>query len=192
MALDLRDMRFVGAALPEPFVKFELEALLAKWSLLPRLSAAEARALEAQWEPFRRKLRMLAETGMAHRVAAHVLHPLAPLLGYDAVTRAESVRTREGDEDGGWLLRDADGHGLRAWSVDLGSDLDAPARRGRAYRFSPARIAERVLLERGERVGLLTDGYELRLVLCDPARTGSHLAVRLDRAGGWRGAGRLW
>lgn len=192
MVLDLRDMSFAGAALPEPFVKFELEDVLTKWKLLRRPSAAEARALDDAWEQYRRKLRNLGEAGGDVRVAHHVLDPLKTALGYATFTRDDDVRTREGDEDGGWIYRTADGAAvLRAWSVDLGVDVDAPSRRGRAYRFSPARIAERVLLAKGERVGVLTDGVELRVILCDPARTGSHLAVRLDKAGGWRGAKRV-
>ena len=57
---------------------------------------------------------------------------------------------------------------------------------GRAYRFSPMRSAQRVLLASGERLGLLTDGEELRLLLCDPARPDSHIAIPLAGTGGWR------
>jgi hypothetical protein len=190
VALDLRDLTFAGAALPEPFVKLELEAQLQKFKLLPKLSREESAAFEEAWEVTRRKLRRLGEQGGPHRVADHVLAPLAEQLGYTRFAQEdEPVITREGAESAGWRMVTADGaHGLRAWAVDLGADLDAPSKRGRAYRFSHARIAERVLLAKGERVGLLTDGYELRLVLCDPARAGSHVSVRLDRVGGWRGA----
>lgn len=186
MALDLRDLSFAGSALPEPFVKFELEAQLQKLKLLPKLSPEES----AAWEVCRRKLRLLGDDGGERRVASHVLAPLAEALGYTHFEEErETVRTREGDENAGWRLRTADGSvSLRAWATGVGADLDAPSKRGRAYRFSHARVAERVLLAAGERVGLLTDGYELRILLCDPARAGSHVAIRLDRAGGWRGA----
>ncbi len=90
--------------------------------------------------------------------------------------------TREGAEDGGWLLPAPTGS-LRAWAVGRETSLDAPHRRGRAYRFSPMRAAGRVLLARGESVGLLTNGDELRLLLCDPARPDSHLTIAL---GLWR------
>ncbi len=75
---------------------------------------------------------------------------------------------------------------LRAWSFATDTDLDAPHRSGRAYRFSPMRSAQRVLLASGERLGLLTDGEELRLLLCDPARPDSHIAIPLAGTGGWR------
>jgi hypothetical protein len=184
-----------GPALPEPFVKGQLETLLARRGLLPRLKAGEAKSLQERWEVVRRRLRMLGGQGGAIRVAQHVLEPLASELGYASCTREPAVATREGEEDGGWLMRTGDGAAtgaatgaavLRGWAVAVGTDLDAPNRRGRAYRFSPSRVAQRVLLARGERLGLLTDGEELRLLICDPARPDSHVAIRLDRAGGWR------
>ncbi|TNF24073.1 MAG: hypothetical protein EP329_25795 [Deltaproteobacteria bacterium] len=188
MAFDLRDCTFFGPALPEPFVKFQLEAELTKRKLLPKTTGDEGRALQDRWDVYRRKLRALGEQGGDRRVASHVLEPLAERLGYAAFESQAEVITREGPEDGGWLFTSEDGRKLRAWSVGLGTDLDAPSRRGRAYRFSPSRVAQRVLLASGERVGLLTDGEELRLLLCDPARPDSHIAVRLDRSGGWRAA----
>jgi hypothetical protein len=208
MPLDLRDCTFRGPALPEPFVKFQLEAELAKRKLLPKATGEEGRALEARWDVYRRKLRALGEQGGDRRVASHVLEPLGERLGYGPLARQAEVITREGPEDGGWLFTASDGAGngagdgasetggaaaaagrvLRAWAVGLGIDLDAPSRRGRAYRFSPSRVAQRVLLAKGERVGLLTDGEELRILLCDPARPDSHIAIRLDRSGGWRAA----
>jgi len=188
MPLDLRDCTFFGPALPEPFVKFQLEGELGKRKLLPRTTGDEGRALEARWEAYRRKLRALGEQGGDRRVSGHVLEPLAERLGYEQFTREAEVITREGAEDGGWLFATSDRRVLRAWAVGLGTDLDAPTRRGRAYRFSPSRVAQRVLLAMGERVGLLTDGEELRLLLCDPARPDSHIVVRLDRSGGWRAA----
>lgn len=188
MALDLRDCTFFGPALPEPFVRFQLEGELLKRKLLPKATGAEGKALQDEWDVYRRKLRALGEQGGDRRVANHVLEPLTTRLGYERLARQTDVITREGPEDGGWLLQSGDGGSLRSWAVSLGTDLDAPARRGRAYRFSPSRVAQRVLLAKGERVGLLTDGEELRLLLCDPARPDSHIAVRLDRSGGWRAA----
>jgi len=84
------------------------------------------------------------------------------------------------------LVAPGEGKSLRAWAVDAGGDLDAPSRRGHAFRYSPAQIASRVLQAKAERVGLLTNGDELRLLLADPARPDSSIAVALDR-GGWRG-----
>lgn len=187
MALDLRDCTFSGSALPEPFVKFELERHLAALSPLPPHRGPDADALQDNWDAYRKRLRRLADQGGEQRVLNHVIEPLAPLLGYVAPARAEEVATREGVEDGGWWLATRDGSaGLRAWPVAAGIDLDAPNKRGRAYRFSPARVAARVLLAKGERAGLLTDGQELRLLLCDPARPDAHMAIALDRSGGWR------
>jgi hypothetical protein len=89
-------------------------------------------------------------------------------------------------EDGGWLMQSPCGAKLRAWSVGVEVDLDAPHRSGRAYRFSPTRSAQRVLLAGGERAGLLTNGDDLRLLLCDPARPDSHVTIPLAGAVGWR------
>jgi len=188
MALELRDCSSHGPALPEPFVKFQLERELSKRNLLAKTTGAEGRALEERWDVLRRKLRQLGEQGGDRRVANHVLEPLVERLGYSALERQAEVITREGAEDGGWLFTTAEGQRLRAWTVSLGTDLDAPNRRGRAYRFSPSRVAQRVLLASGERMGLLSDGEELRILLCDPARPDSYISIRLDRAGGWRAA----
>lgn len=188
MVLDLRDVSVAGPALPEPFVKLALEAELSRLRLLRKTTGKEGEALASAWDSLRRRLRALGEQGGQIRVKNHVLDPLAPILGYDGAEQREtSVVTREGEEDGGWLLTAADGARLRVFPVQAGTDLDAPKKRGHAYRYSPARIAFRVLLARGERVGLLTDGVELRLLIADPARPESHLHFRLDR-GGWRGA----
>lgn len=193
MALDLKDCTFFGPALPEPFVKFELENLLNKDKLLPSNVGGESKLLQNEWDNYRRKLRALSEQGGSIRVINHVFEPLVKLLGYDAIEKAEPVTTREDSkngEDGGYLITTSDkSNKLRVWAVEVGIDLDAPNKRGRAYRFSPSRIAQRVLLAKSERVGLLTDGQELRLLICDPARPDSHIVIRLDRGeGGWRSA----
>ena len=63
-------------------------------------------------------------------------------------------------------------------------DLDTPARRGAAYRYSHLRIAQRVLLAAGERVGILTNGVQLRVLISDPARPDSQIVIPIDP--GWR------
>ncbi|MFL9456937.1 N-6 DNA methylase [Tolypothrix campylonemoides VB511288_2] len=79
------------------------------------------------------------------------------------------------------MLVSADGKAkLRVWCVDFETDLDAPARRGSAYRYSHLRIAQRVLLTSGERLGLLTNGVELRLLISDPARPDSQVNIAID------------
>lgn len=190
MELALRDCSFVGPALPEPYVKLELLKSLRKKALWRAPDGREeSKAEQLSWDAYRRKLKQLGEQGGERRVFNHVIEPLRQFLGYAEAQKSALVETREGREDGGWVLRNGDGTVvLRAWSVECGDDLDAPNQRGRAYRFSPARVAHRVLLANGERVGLLTDGDELRLLLCDPARTDSHIAISLNAAGGWRSA----
>ena len=107
----------------------------------------------------------------------------ASTFGYGRPLRQHSVSTREGQEDGGWFLQAANGERLRAWSIASDIDLDGPDRSARAFRSSPTRIAQRVLLASGERAGLLTNGEVVRLLLCDPSRSDSHLSVGID---GWR------
>jgi hypothetical protein len=188
MALDLRDCKFHGHALPEPFARGDLDVALADRKLLPKTTGAEGKALDGFWEVYRRKLRALPDSAGAVRVASHVIEPLLGELGYVRLRRDEDVVTREGLERGGLVLETADGGALlRAWTIDSGADFDAPQRRGQAYRYSPTQIAQRVLLAKGERVGLLTDGTELRILFCDPARRESHVSIELGRAGGWRG-----
>jgi len=48
--LELSDCTFFGHALPEPFVKLELEGRLAKEGLLSEATGAERRRLEEEWE----------------------------------------------------------------------------------------------------------------------------------------------
>lgn len=192
MALVLRDIMFTGPAMPEPFVLHELEPLLAKKKLLERKSKVTKKKLEAQWEAYFRKLRAMGERGGELRVLHHVIEPLVERLGYEALVGSEKVVTREGPEPGGYLLCGSEGapH-LRAWVVPAQTDLDAPSQRGRAHRYSPALIAQRVLLTKGEKIGLLTNGAELRVVLSDPSRRDSHLSIDLGRSGGWRGSRRV-
>lgn len=186
MGLELSDCSFFGSALPEPFVKSDLEQELKKKKILPENKGNEGKTLQSQWEKYRKKLRDLGPQGGKHRVKNHVIDPLLEILGYTEIEVQENVITREGEENGGWLLKNANnGKSLRYWTEEIGTDLDAPQKRGKAYRFSPNRIAQRVLLAKKESIGLLTDGEELRILLCDPARPESHIVIRLDRSGGW-------
>jgi hypothetical protein len=180
MTLDLRDCTFSGPALPEPFVQFELAAHLAKLGLLVNRHGKD---FERDWGALRRQLR---STGGPQSLCNHVIAPLAECLGFDHPARQDDVATREGMEDGGWLMQAPCGSRLRAWPLTSGVDLDAPHRTGRAYRFSPMRSAQRVLLASGERLGLLTNGEDLRLLLCDPARPDSHIVIPLVGSTGWR------
>lgn len=181
MALDLTHCQFVGPALPGPFVRFELENELRKAKLLPKTTGADGQKLADSWEIYRRKLREVVLRAGAIRVENHVIEPLVARLGYAKLESGGEVETREGKEDGGTLLVSADGSArLRTWSVDLDTDLDAPARRGWAFRYSHIRIAQRVLLATGERVGLVTNGVELRILISDPARPDSQVIIPID------------
>lgn len=187
--LQLRDCHFFGPALPEPFVKFQIVKVLKKLGSWPkRVSKEDKKVHREAWTIYRRKLRKLGNQAGKQRVSNHIFEGLIGLLGYDKLVKSKAVRTREGDEDGGWLMELADGSAkLRCWSTDADTDLDAPARRGKAYRFSPTRVAMRVLMETQETLGLLTDGEELRLLIRDPSRRESHISILLTRSGGWRG-----
>ncbi|HEX3573483.1 MAG TPA: hypothetical protein VHU42_02680, partial [Rhodopila sp.] len=162
--MNLEDCSLSGSALTEPFLRDGLATV------------APVRVIRAgDWEDLRESLR----TGGAQRVHLHVTTRLASALGYSRPTRQHQVTTREGQEDGGWLLRAPNGATLRAWSIPTEADLDAPERSVRAYRASPTRIAQRVLLSRAEPAGLLTNGDVIRLLLCDPARSDSHLSIAI-------------
>src|SRR5690606_23976192 len=144
--------------------------------VLPTVTAAKD-----LWPPVRRSLREpLTEVSGHIRVRNIVLEPLAAVMGYTESAPAGKVRTREGDEDGGLIYRSADGHTLRAWTYGYNTDLDAPIQRGFTSRYTPQRIAERVLLTMGERVGLLTNGVELRLIISEAARVPSTITVDLN------------
>ncbi|WP_428489729.1 Eco57I restriction-modification methylase domain-containing protein [Rhodopila sp.] len=129
----------------------------------------------ADWDGLRTGLR----GGSARQVHRQVTLKLARALGYARVPRQDPVATREGQEDGGWLMQASNGARLRAWSIDSAADLDAAERSPLAFRVSPTRIAQRVLQSRGERAGLLTNGDVVRLLLCDPSRADSHLTIPL-------------
>lgn len=183
MALDLQnDCVFSGPALPLPFVTLNLEAELNRLRLLPRATGDDAKVLDEFWPTYRAHLRQLVSQGGPQRVKNQVIDPLLAcgLLGYTSIETADDVTTREGRESGGGLLVGGDGKRLRFWTTTLNEDFDAPAKRGEAYRFSHARVASRVLLASGERLGILTNGTDLRLLICDPARLDSSVSITLD------------
>lgn len=182
MALELlQHCTFTGPALPEPFVRFELENELSRLELLPKMTGDKGRELSEFWTYYRRKLYDLGVRGGELRVTNHIMVPLAKCLGYEQVRGVGKIETREGWEEAGALMTSADGAAnLRVWCTNYDEDLDAPARRGAAYRFSHQRIAQRVLLTKGERLGLLTNGSELRLLLSDPARPDSQIIIPID------------
>lgn len=195
MALDF--LRFghltlSGPALPEPFVRFELERALAKLKLLPDPTGLKGQKVGDEWRVLQRKIRDISANSGPLAISNKVLEPLTPRLGYATLDDAQEVQTREGLESGGALMKaaatgsDAASPHIRCWTTDFDADLDAPTKRGHAYRYSPTRIAQRVLLASGERLGLLTNGTQLRLLICDPARPDSFLEFDLTAWAGCR------
>ncbi|MEA2739601.1 MAG: hypothetical protein QOH05_2908, partial [Acetobacteraceae bacterium] len=168
MILDLDDCILAGPAITAPFLRDGLARTLD----LPD-------GIAAGWDQLRGSLR----TGDTQRVHQHVTTKLANALGYQRMLRQDPVTTREGQEDGGWLMRSSGGTQLRAWSIATDTDLDAIDQSPRAHRSSPTRIAQRVLLAKGEPAGLITNGDMLRLLLCDTMRMDSHLSMPV---GDWR------
>jgi Eco57I restriction-modification methylase/N-6 DNA methylase len=168
MTLDLDDCILAGPAMTLEFLRDGLAQVVDL-----RREAAPA------WDALRGSLRV----GGAQRVHQHVTTTLAEVFGYGHPLRQHAVITREGKEDGGWLLQAANGEQLRAWSIPSDLDLEALERSPRAFRSSPTRIAQRVLLASGEQAGLLTNGDAVRLLLCDKSRADSHLTIGLT---GWR------
>jgi Eco57I restriction-modification methylase len=170
------DIRFTGPALPETFVHLELEKEL-KPFLLKKKELTEA------WREWKYTLREpLSQAATWVRVRNVLVRPMAKLAGYAVAEESEPlVHTREGNEPGGLLLK-AGNDTLRTWVLDFAADLDAPIQRGKAYRYTPARIASRVLKATGEDLGLIINGEEVRLLL-DPARSDSSVTFLLN---GWR------
>lgn len=163
-----------GPALPDFYVQYELENKLK--GILPSATASKQ-----LWEEYRRKVRQPLTDVAGHiRVRNVVLEPLAPLMNYTQNSMGGKVRTREGDEDAGIIYADSTVNTLRCWSYGYGIDLDAPIQRGHTSRYTPQRIAERVLLTKGERVGLLTNGVELRLIISEAARVASMVNIDLN------------
>jgi len=176
----LAECYFNGPALPEPFVEFELERELNRLDLLPKTTGDEGRALAEFWTVYRRRLRELGGSDGALRIRRQVIEPLMERLAFARIEDAGKVRTREGDEDGGSLLVNDAGAKLRVWTASFDEDLDAPAKRGAAYRFSRVQIANRVIFASGERMGLIANGAEIRLVIGDPARPPSEIVIPID------------
>jgi len=172
--LDLADCGLSGAALTTAFLDDGLAQVLDRYALL-------AKSIEPGWDALRRSLRTRSGGG-TQMVHQRVTAKLASGLGYGRPLRQDPVTTRDGAEDGGWLMHANGGIKLRAWSVSGDLDLDAPPRSARTYRCSPTRVAQRVLLASDERAGLLTNGGTLRLLLSDPSRADSHLSIPIT---GW-------
>jgi len=180
MTLDLRDCTLAGPALTEAFLRD---------GLTPSADA------DAGWAALRSALAPHASGAIhGHRT---LLRALASALGYGRPIRQKPVATREGDEDGGWMVRSATAS-LRVWSAPHSPDSHpshkegAPGRRVRAdanprhssHRGSPTRAAQRVLFAARETAGLLTDGATLQVLLCDASRADTCLTAGSDHAAG--------
>lgn len=154
MSLDLCDCLLSGPALTEAFLREGLPV------------APEA---DRAWPQVRSAL-MRPPGSHVHR---DVMRPLLTALGHGRPVRQGAVVTREGAEDGGYLLRDGAAR-LRVWSIPGGADPDP------THRTSPTRSAQRVLFATRETAGLLTDGRVVRLLLCDASRADSCLTVAME------------
>jgi len=108
MALDLTDCQFTGPALPEPFVRFELEKELTKLKLLAKTTGTEGKQLKTDWETYRRHLAQLVVRGGPVRVRNHAVEPIIRRLGYAGLKQQDPVETREGRESGGYILTGGD------------------------------------------------------------------------------------
>jgi hypothetical protein len=137
------------------------------------------------WPIVHRGLQEFAGVGGPIRVLRHIANPLAITFGYDEMQRSETVATREGLEDGGYMLRSLKAGSLRLWPIGADTEIDAPSKRGLNARASPLRRAGRVLRARGECAGLLTNGETLRLLLCDSGGPDSQIVVTLTGRSGW-------
>lgn len=181
MSLDLSSIQFIGSAFPEPFVNFDLEKILNENKLLPKITGPDKKQLHQMWTIYRRKLREVGLSSGPLRVKNCVIDPLVEILGYNNIEKVEKVLTRQGSEDGGYLLKTFDNKSrLRVWTAPVGTDLESPIKRGYAYRFSFIKIAQRVLLACQERVGFITDGQELRILISDPSGTDSEVVIKID------------
>ncbi len=154
MSLDLRDCMLSGPALTEAFLREGL-------AVAPEAARA--------WPDLRSAL-MRPRGQQVHR---DVMRPLLTALGHGRPVRQASIVTREGAEDGGYLLQDSAAR-LRVWSIPGGTDPDP------THRNSPTRSAQRVLFAARETAGLLTDGRVARLLLCDSSRADSCVTVLME------------
>jgi hypothetical protein len=124
MALDLADGQLLGPALPEPFVRFELEKELTNRKLLPKTTGEDGKKFRERWEIYRRHLRELAASRGPLRVRNKIVEPIVELLGYTQIDAADPVQTREDREAGGNLISTADGQSkLRVWTTPFNEDL---------------------------------------------------------------------
>lgn len=163
---DLELVRVVGSAMTPHFVRTGLRDAMRR---IKPVDSGRTVHVHAQ---LRRHLALVDPTAGADTILRHVLAPLAGPLP----RRHGPVRTREGREDGGHDLG-----GMRAWAItgDLDASKDAITRSGRV-RGGPTARAARVLRASGERLGLLANAAEVRLLICDPTAPDSHLAFPLD------------
>ena len=171
MSLELSDCQFVGPALPDPFVRFELEKELTSRKLIPKKTGDEGKHLRSRWDVYRRHLQELAASGGPLRVCNRVIEPIVELLGYKAIEAAENVtdtrRSRGGRQASSSPPTASPSYvsgpppSTKTWTPPR----SAAGPTGSATFASPSDV----LLTSGERLGLLTNGVELRFLISDPA-----------------------
>ena len=171
------DLALSGTLFSPVFVARELPVLLARSR--PRGGTGDGTG--DGWARVKAGLLALAGTVGPTRVLRHAVAPLADALGFQPPRRSAPVETRDGAEDGGYLLAAPEGPGLRVWPVEAGRPLDSGAKRG----ASPVRAAFRVLRVCGETMGLVLNGHELRLLLHDPNGGEGQAIAALAGRSGW-------
>lgn len=122
MGFDVADCVLSGSALTEPFLRDAFLPIAQRLGAYP--GPQDETLSAAAWSAYRRRLLGMGRSGGALRIHRHVIAPLAGLLGYTDSGRQPDVATREGMEDGGWLMRAADGTRLRSWAVPMDTGLD--------------------------------------------------------------------
>jgi hypothetical protein len=164
------ECEYAGPLLTPEFAAHGLPALLTRLNLYPAEPAIA-------WSQLQQGLRDFAATGGSSRVLRHVIRPLASALGYTEVLREERISTRDGLEDGGYTLNARAEPALRVWPLGSETDLDMPSKHGAVSRASPLRQASRVLRARNEFTGIVTNGETLKVLLCDPTGSDSHVTM---------------
>ena len=173
------DLGLSGSLLAPGFVENELQAVLIRFGLSPANH-------NAHWTTIQDGLRVFGGTGGPVRVLRHVVEPLSRALGYVDIRRCEPVTTRDGADDGGHALR-ANGSFLRVWTYESETGLETVSKRPGGPRASPVKRAIRVLRASGESSGLISNGQELRLLLCDPNGADAQMIAALSGRAGWAG-----
>ncbi|HEY5960415.1 MAG TPA: hypothetical protein VIV60_27870 [Polyangiaceae bacterium] len=171
MPLDLSELDVTGLAIPSSYLRHELETWLVARKLfdatLADQSLQEASAVFG----------CLAAPMQAERAA----EALKTWLAYDLMEFGEAIACGavDGALVGYRLVSTSSTAVLRIWLVPHGVTLDTPCGDGIAYRYRAAAVAERKLRQAGDKIGLLTNGRELRVLFADASEHESSISLSL-------------